>query len=104
VAELADGEVREYHIHPEEYGLPLADPDEIRGGSPEENARTIEGVIGGEIGGGALSVTLLNAAAALVVAARVASIDEGISAARAAVESGAAGRALHALREASAAV
>ncbi|MEX0856486.1 MAG: anthranilate phosphoribosyltransferase [Gemmatimonadota bacterium] len=101
VAELRAGEVQRYQVAPEELGLPRATPEEIAGGSPEENARLIEEVLSGERTGGALSVTLLNAAAALLVADRVADLGEGVASARASVESGAAQRALESLRAAS---
>jgi anthranilate phosphoribosyltransferase len=102
VAELAGGAVREFTIRPEELGLAPAKPDEIRGGTPEENARMISEILSGETRGGALAVTLLNAAAALLVADAVRSFEEGVADARASVESGAAQRALDALRKATA--
>jgi anthranilate phosphoribosyltransferase len=101
-AELVGGTVRYVEIRPEELGLPLASEGEIRGGTPEENAALIEGIVGGSIRGGALTVTLLNAAAALLVADAVPSLREGVVKARGSVESGAARGALEALRKATA--
>jgi anthranilate phosphoribosyltransferase len=101
-AELVGGTVRDVEIRPEELGLPLASEGEIRGGTPEENAALIEGIVGGSIRGGALTVTLLNAAAALLVADAVPSLREGVVKARGSVESGAARGALEALRRATA--
>jgi len=100
VADLEHGTIREFTVHPEAVGLPLAQPAELRGGSPDENARLIEGVLSGELQGGALTATLLNAAAALLVADLVPTFEEGVARARDVVESGAAARALEALRKA----
>ncbi len=100
VAELVDGEVREWSVRPEEVGVPLARPEEIAGGSPEENAIRIAAVLGGEDTGGALSVTLLNAAAGLYVAGAVSSLEEGVDLAREVIASGAARRSLEALARA----
>ena len=68
-------------------------PDALRGGSPEDNARTIREVFGGA-DGGARDAVLLNAAGAIAAAGQAADLREGLAAATAAVDSGAAGARL----------
>jgi anthranilate phosphoribosyltransferase len=101
VAELREGEVREYRIDPERLGLSRAAPEEIAGGSPEENAALIERVLLGDEQGGARTVTLMNASAALYVAGLVEGLKAGVELAAEAVDSGAAMRTLELLRESS---
>jgi anthranilate phosphoribosyltransferase len=101
VAELRDGEVRSWVLEPEEVGLAPVDPGEIAGGSPQENADLVLAVLEGREKGGARSAVLLNAAAAFHVAGAVEGLGEGVERALEVVESGAAVRALDALREAS---
>ncbi len=101
VAELKDGEVREYRVDPDALGLSRAGPEEIAGGTPDENAELIQGVLVGDDRGGARTVTLLNAAAALYVAGVVEGLRAGVEKAAEAVDSGAAVRTLELLREVS---
>lgn len=101
VAELKDGEVREYRVDPEALGLSRAGPEEIAGGTPDENAELIQQVLVGDDRGGARTVTLLNAAAALYVAGVVEGLRAGVEKAAEAVDSGAAVRTLELLQEVS---
>jgi anthranilate phosphoribosyltransferase len=101
VAELAGGDVSEYVVTPEALGLPQGDAADLAGGTPDENARIIEALLAGELGGTARTATLMNAAAAIYVSGSVATLLEGVRAAAASISSGAAGRKLQALREAS---
>lgn len=102
IAELRGGEIQEYEVTPETFGLETVRPEDLAGGSPEENARIIEGVLTGAVGGGALSAVLLNAAAAFHVAGVAEGLAEGVERARDAINSGGAIRALESLRAASA--
>src|ERR671932_2428487 len=52
VCEVVDGSVREREIDPLELGVPRCDPDELRGGTPAENAAAIRDVFSGGNGGG----------------------------------------------------
>jgi anthranilate phosphoribosyltransferase len=103
VAELNGGELREFEVRPEDVGLEPATAAEIAGGTPEENAERILGVLEGTERGGALTVTLLNAAAGLYVGGAVSGLAEGVERARAVISSGGAMGALQGLRDASAA-
>lgn len=89
VHELRGGALREYTVSPEEVGLAEAPNESVRGGSPEENAGALRGVLDGEPGP-LRDITLLNAAAALVAADLAADLKEGVRLAARAVDSGAA--------------
>jgi anthranilate phosphoribosyltransferase len=96
VSEVVDGEVREREIDPLELGVPRCDPDELRGGSPEENAAAIRAVFEGE-SGGRRSAVLLNAAGAIAAAGHGRDLREGLGLAKDALDSGAAARRLEEL-------
>jgi anthranilate phosphoribosyltransferase len=98
VCEVVEGDVREREIDPLELGLARCDPDELRGGSPAENAAAIRSVFEGEDGGRRAAV-LLNAAGAIAAAGQAADLREGLELAREAVDSGAAAVRLDALVE-----
>jgi anthranilate synthase/phosphoribosyltransferase len=98
ITELRDGWSRTYILDPADYGFELCTSADLKGGDPTENARIAEGVLGGEPGA-RRDATLLNAAAAIVVAGIAKDFREGLAAARASIDSGAALRALEAMRE-----
>ncbi len=102
VAELLDDEIREYEVHPEDLGVRSCDPEEISGGSPEDNARLIEGVLSGRETRGARSAVLLNAGAALYVGGVAEDLSQCITQATEALDSGAAQRTLDKLKRESA--
>jgi anthranilate phosphoribosyltransferase len=89
VYEMKDGEVREYTVSPKELSLTTALPAAIRGGTPEENARTLTAVLAGERGP-LRDVVLLNAAAALIAADIASVFSDGVQRAAEAIDSGAA--------------
>ena len=93
VAELKDGQVREYTIDPEAFGLANTDRAAVAGGSPSENAARIRAVLGGEKGP-ARDIVLLNAGAALYVAGVAGDLAAGIERARTAIDRGEAARKL----------
>jgi anthranilate phosphoribosyltransferase len=96
VCEVVDGGVREREIDPLELGVPRCAPEELRGGSPEENAQAIRNVFAGA-NGGRRDAILLNAAGAIAAGGHAEDLREGLDLARAAVDSGAAGERLEAL-------
>lgn len=96
VAELREGTVTEREVHPEEASLPVHPFEAILGGSPAENAEAFRALLGGAPGA-YRDAALLNAAAALLVAGRVASLREGVATARESIDSGAARRAVERL-------
>jgi anthranilate phosphoribosyltransferase len=99
VHEVAPTGVTMRTIDPVAYGLTSATTSALVGGTPEENAALVVGVLAGEPGP-RREVVLLNAAAAFVVAGSAASFEEGIAQGAAAIESGAASALLERLRAA----
>ena len=89
VGELKDGEVREYEIHPEDFGLRMVSNRQLKVASPAESrAMVLEALENRE--GPAREIVVLNAGTALYTANRAASIAQGIELARATIASGAA--------------
>ncbi|TMB94476.1 MAG: anthranilate phosphoribosyltransferase, partial [Chloroflexi bacterium] len=82
-----DGGRKEYQLDPAEIGLKPSDPQAVRGGGPEENARIAREVLGGAAGP-RRDVVLLNAAAALRASGVARDWREGVAVAAEAVDSG----------------
>lgn len=99
INELRDGQVRTYEIQPEDFGLERCTIDDIKTGTPEENAAVIRGVFSGEITGHRKNAIILNAAGALLVGDKAGSFQEGIALAREIIDSGRAMEKLSALAE-----
>ena len=97
VAAVEGGVVREFEVHPEDAGLPVHPFAAILGGTPAENASAFRALLDGA-SGAYRDAVLLNAAAALVVADRAATLKDGVEMARSAIDSGAARAKLEALR------
>jgi anthranilate phosphoribosyltransferase len=89
VGELKNGEVREYEIHPEDFGLAMASNRSLKVSGPEDSRRMLLGALANEEGP-ARDIVLLNAGATLYAANVVDSIAAGIAKAREAIASGAA--------------
>ena len=98
IAELRNGHVREFEITPADAGLPIANLDDLRGGTPIENAAKITTLLAGEIGP-FRDIVLMNAAAALVIADKADNLKEGVGIAAQSIDSGAAKAALSKLVE-----
>ncbi|MBK1612160.1 anthranilate phosphoribosyltransferase [Rubrivivax gelatinosus] len=89
VGELKDGEVREYVVHPSDFGLPVYDVRVLRVANRDESLACIRRVLANE-DGPMRDIVLLNAGGALYCAGVAASIADGVRRAREAVASGAA--------------
>jgi len=87
VAALENGSVRTFEISPEGVGLPRAKPEALRGGDAATNGAALRGVLEGKKGP-LRDVAVLNAAAALVVAAKATDLQAGIALAQESIESG----------------
>lgn len=85
--ELEGGRLKRYEIIPEELGFSRCTMEDLRGGTPEENAYITRAILGGERGPKRDTV-LLNAGAALYVAGKSASLAEGVKLAAETVDSG----------------
>lgn len=94
VAEVRDGGIKEYEVSPEDFGLTRHTPDGLLGGDAHLNARILRDVLSGAERGAARDVILLNAGAAVYVAGRAESIEEGVVLAGKSLDSGAAAEAL----------
>jgi anthranilate phosphoribosyltransferase len=89
VVELSGGRIDTYEVSPEDVGLEPAAGDAVGAGDPQENASLLRAVLGGR-DGTERSLVLLNAAAAVYVGGRAASLAEGVRMARESIDSGAA--------------
>lgn len=89
VGELRNGEISEYEIHPEDFGLPMASNRAFKVETPQESLALMRQVLDNQPGA-ARDIVVLNAGAALYAANVAADIREGIAKARSALESGAA--------------
>jgi anthranilate phosphoribosyltransferase len=89
VGELRDGELTEYEIHPEDFGLPMSSNRALRVDTPEQSCDMLMGVLNNEAGA-ARDIVIFNAGVALYAANVSATIEDGIARARQAIESGAA--------------
>ena len=96
VAELRDGEVKEYIIEPEELGLRRCQLSDLYGGSAEQSATIVRRVLGGDEGP-ARDVILLNSGAALYVSGSASTIQEGMGLAAQSIDSGKARQKLEQL-------
>ncbi|AKU13635.1 anthranilate phosphoribosyltransferase [Azoarcus sp. CIB] len=89
VGELKDGEVREYQIHPEDFGMAMAGTRNLQVQSAEESKAVLLGVLDNKPGP-ARDIVILNAGVALYTANLADSIADGIVRAREIIASGAA--------------
>ena len=87
VSELKGGEVRNYSIQPQDFGYLAAKPEEITGGTPEENARKLVRVMQGERSR-ARDIIAMNAGAAVYVSGKALTLTEGMTMAEEALGSG----------------
>ncbi|MCA3241153.1 MAG: anthranilate phosphoribosyltransferase [Rubrivivax sp.] len=87
VGELKDGTVREYAVHPSDFGLPVYDSRVLKVANKEESVACINRALANE-DGPVRDIVLLNAGAALYCAGTAASVTEGVKRAREAVASG----------------
>lgn len=95
VGELRNNEVREYEIHPEDFGLPMAASRNLRVDDPRHSRSVLLDVLDGKTGT-ASDIVALNAGAALYVCGVCPSIDDGVVLAARTIASGAARRKLDA--------
>jgi anthranilate phosphoribosyltransferase len=98
VAELKDGIIRTYNIHPKDYVGTTYSLDAIRGGDPAVNAQITRDVLSGKPGA-CRDVVLMNAALAIVAGEKAAVIQEGVEIAADCIDCGAAVKKLQALIE-----
>ncbi len=96
VGELKNGEITEYEIHPEDFGMVMASNRALKVQTPQDSRAMLLGVLDNEPGA-PRDIVVLNAGVALYAANVAPSMAQGLELARAALESGAARRKLDAL-------
>jgi anthranilate phosphoribosyltransferase len=98
VSEMHKGELKNFQIHPKDFGFKGADLEELSGGDASINAKILLDILNGKPGP-KRDIVILNAAAAIYVADKANSIQEGIKLASGAVDSGKALEKLELLKE-----
>ena len=93
VAEFKDGVVRVFTVSPEDVGLARARPEQLKGGDAALNAAALKALLAGETGA-YRDIVVLNAAAALVVAGKAATLADAARLAERTIDSGEAARTL----------
>lgn len=96
VVELCNGNLREFEIAPEQFGLSRSTASELKGGDPAQNAQALRDLFDGAVGP-YRDIVRLNAAAALVVAGKAPDVAQGLALAAEALDSGRAREKLEAL-------
>ncbi len=100
IAELKNGTIRSFEISPEDVGLAVSDPKDLKGGLPSENANALRDVLAGAKNA-YRDVVLFNAAASLLVADKVETLKDGVELAAQSIDSGSAADTLEKLVAAS---
>ena len=94
VGEYKDGAIREYEIHPEDFGMTMASSRSLKVETPEQSRALLQAVLDNEVGP-ARDIVILNAGVALYAADLVPGIAEGVALAREAIASGKALAKMH---------
>lgn len=98
ITELKNGQIKTYHIKPEDFGFERCKPEDLKGGDPEENAKIILDIFNGKKSPKRDAV-ILNSAFAIVAGGSAKTIEEGIAMARGAIDTGLAMEKLNKLKE-----
>lgn len=93
VSECRGGAVNTFYVHPADFGLPKASPEQLRGGNAAANANIAREILAGAKGA-ARDIVLLNAGAAIYVSGVASDLWGGVAKARDAIESGGARKKL----------
>ncbi len=88
ICEFHDGQYQTYEIKPEDFGMVRCAKEDLKGGSPEENAQITRAILSGEDNGPKRNAVLLNAGAAIYAAGLADNIKEGIDLAAVQIASG----------------
>lgn len=89
VGELKDGQITEYEIHPEDFGMPMQSNRNIKVETPEQSLAMLRGVLANQEGP-AKNIVIMNAGVVLYAAGVASTMAAGIDRAREAIETGAA--------------
>ena len=96
VCEICEGKLAPYEIVPEQFGYKKCEKDELRGGTPRENATITRAILDGSEQGAKRQAVCMNAGAALYVAGKARTLEEGVRLAEQLIDSGAALKKLEA--------
>ena len=99
VCEFQNGWYKTYTITPEQFGFARCSKEDLRGGTPQENAQITTDILAGKLTGPKRSTVLMNAGMALYVAGKAADLAGGITLAAELIDSGAALRTMQAFVE-----
>jgi anthranilate phosphoribosyltransferase len=98
VSELRSGEIHQYELGPEDFGIRQSTPRELMGGDVKENARIMVRLLKGEEGA-MRDVVLMNAGAAIYLGGKARSMERGIALAERSIDTGKASEKLNRLIE-----
>jgi anthranilate phosphoribosyltransferase len=90
VCEIRDGWFQSYEIKPEDFGYERGTKDDLVGGTPAQNAAITRAILAGEERGVKRNAVCLNAGAALYIAGKAQTVEEGVRLAEKTIDSGAA--------------
>jgi anthranilate phosphoribosyltransferase len=93
VSECRAGSVNTFYIHPANFALPRAAPEDLRGGDAADNAAIARAILAGERGA-ARNIVVLNAGVSLLIAGSAGTVAEGVARASEAIDSGRAAAVL----------
>jgi len=94
VCEIRDGKFTSYEITPEQFGYTRCEKDALKGGTPRENAEITKAILNGADKGPKRQAVCLNAGAALYIAGKAATMEQGVRMAEELIDSGAAQKKL----------
>ena len=88
ICEYKDGWLKTYEISPEQFGFERCTKDDLKGGTPEENAEITRGILRGKIKGHKRNTVLINAGAAIYIGGKAETLADGIAKAAELTDSG----------------
>ena len=88
ICEIRDGWFQSYEITPEQFGYTRCEKSELTGGTPEKNAQITRDILSGKERGAKRCAVCLNAGAAIYIAGKAASIEEGVRKAEQLIDDG----------------
>ena len=94
ICEIRDGWFKSYVITPEEFGFERCTKEDLRGGSPDENAQITRDILSGKEMGAKRDTVLVNAAAGLYIAGLAPSLKDGVAKAQELINNGTAAETL----------
>lgn len=89
ISELREGKITTYYIDPEDFGFELCEePEKLQGGTSEENVKTLEALLRGEVEGFMMDMLLMNLGGALYLCEKTIDFKGGIKKAKELISSG----------------